>query len=276
MPGTLYIVSTPIGNLEDLTFRALRVLREADTIAAEDTRHSRKLLSHYGINGGKLVSYWGEREKTKSGNIIEILNRNRDVALISDAGTPGISDPGGVLIKKAIEAGIPVVPVPGPSAIISALTVSGISTRNFVFLGFVPAKKHERAAFFRDIAIETRTVVVYESPHRLIDSIQGLSEVMPDRYIAVCHELTKLNESVYRGSVKDVISVLREAIIAGEYVVVIEGAVRESISFDEALKEVEKLMKAGKGRKEAAKIVATDYGLSRKKLYDSSLHGDPL
>ena len=275
MPGTLYIVSTPIGNLEDVTLRALRVLREVDLIAAEDTRHSRKLLSHYGITN-ELSSYWGAREKTRSDKIIEVLKQNKDVALISDAGTPGISDPGEVLIRKAIDEGVEVVTVPGPSAIVSALTVSGISTHSFVYLGFVPSKKMERKRFYQDISFETRTMVVYESPHRLIDSLDDLASAMPSREIAVCHELTKLNESVYRGCVEDVISVMIDDTIAGEYVIVISGARRASVSMDEALDEVRKLMKAGKGRKEAVNITAKDYGLSKKKLYDLSLERGAL
>ena len=270
MSGTLYIVSTPIGNLEDITLRALRVLKEVDIIAAEDTRHSRKLLDNFGISK-QLLSYWGERERKKSDQVVELLNQNKDVALISDAGTPGLSDPGEVLIKKAIDAGINVVSVPGPAAIISALTVSGISTKNFIFHGFVPSKKQERKKFFQRLTLESDTLVLYESPHRIIDSLSDIAEMMPGRDVAVCHELTKLNESVYRGSIEAVLSTLEEEKIAGEYVIVIRGALRDEFSFDEALEEVEKLMKAGKGRKEAVNIIAKDYGMSKKKLYDSSL-----
>jgi 16S rRNA (cytidine1402-2'-O)-methyltransferase len=275
MPGILYIVSTPIGNLEDVTLRALRILKEVDHIAAEDTRHSRKLLSHYGITN-ELSSYWGEREKARSEKIIEVLKQNKDVALISDAGTPGISDPGEVLIRKAIDEGIEVITVPGPSAIISALTVSGISASNFMYLGFVPSKKMERKRFYQDISFEKRTMIMYESPHRLIDSLNDLATIMPLREIAVCHELTKLNESVYRGPVDDVVSMLMDETIAGEYVIVVSGSRRESVPLDEALDEVRKLMKAGMGRKEAVNKTARDYGLSKKKLYDISLEKDVL
>lgn len=270
MSGTLYIVSTPIGNLEDITLRALRVLKEVDVIAVEDTRRSRKLLDHYGIRK-QLLSYWGERERSRSDDIIELLTHNKDVALVSDAGTPGLSDPGEVLIKKAIDTGIDVISVPGPTALISALTVSGLSAKNFLFYGFVPSKKQERKKLFHKIAGELSTVVLYESPHRIIDTLSDIAGIMPGRVISICHEITKLNESVYRGTIEVVLSVLEQSKIAGEYVIIISGVQREEISFDEALEEVEKLMKSGKGRKEAVKIVSYDYGISRKKLYDSSL-----
>jgi 16S rRNA (cytidine1402-2'-O)-methyltransferase len=270
MTGTLYIVSTPIGNLDDITLRALKVLKSVDIIAVEDTRHSAKLLSHFGISK-QLISYWGEREKVQSDKVLALLRQGRDVALISDAGTPGISDPGEVLIRKVIEASVSVVPIPGPSAILAALAVSGLSTREFTFLGFIPAKKNERKKFFREIAFERRTLVLYESPHRLRESLDDLIEVMPERNIAVCHELTKIHESIFRGTVRHVAAALENAVIAGEYVIMIEGAQKGNISVDEALREVEKLMKAGKGRKDAVSIVSKDYGISRKELYDLSL-----
>jgi 16S rRNA (cytidine1402-2'-O)-methyltransferase len=275
MGGILYIVSTPIGNLEDITVRALRVLREVDIIAVEDTRHSRKLLDYYGIKK-QLISYWGERERTKSDRIVERLKQNKDVALIADAGTPGLSDPGEVLIKKSIESGINVISVPGPTAIIAALTVSGISAKKFVFYGFIPSKRHERMHFFQRMATERNALVLYESPHRIINSLSDIADVMPGRVVAVCHELTKLNESVYRGTIEDVLSIIAQETIAGEYVIVISGARREELSLDEALEEVNKLMKLGKGRKEAVKIVSKDYGISSKKLYDASLNGGAL
>jgi len=270
MPGVLYIVSTPIGNLEDITLRALRVLREVDCIAAEDTRHTRKLLSHYGIEA-KLISYWGGREKGRAEKVMALLERNRDVALVSDAGTPGISDPGGVLVRRAIDAGVDVVSVPGPSAFLSALTVSGISTEGFVFLGFIPSRRHARRRFFDDISREQRTVVLYESPHRIIESLHDLSDVMPSRKVALCHELTKMNESVYRGTVEEVLSALSGDTVAGEYVLVVSGAEMAQVDIDEALGEVERLMRSGRGRKEAARSVAGEYGISAKTLYDESL-----
>lgn len=271
MAGVLYVVATPLGNLEDITLRALRILREVDVIAAEDTRHSAKLLNHFGITK-QLFSYWGEREKSRSEQVIELLRQGKTIALISDAGTPGLSDPGEVLIKKAIEASIPVVPVPGPSAVVASLSVSGLSTREFLFLGFIPIKKNERKKFLRDISIEKRTLVFYEAPHRLLETISDIRDIMPERDIAVCHELTKMHESIYRGTVDEVLSMIGHAVIAGEYVIVLGGARREGGSLEEALREVETLMRGGIGRKEAVKIVSSDYGVSKKELYDRSLN----
>lgn len=268
--GTLYIVSTPIGNLDDITLRALNVLKEVDVIAAEDTRHSRKLLTHFGISK-RLISYWGEKEKAKSEEVLRLLHEGRNVALISDSGTPGISDPGEVLIRKAIESSISLVPVPGPSAVVTALIVSGMSTKEFVFLGFVPPKKSERYKFLEKASVEKRTVVFYESPHRLLDCLDDLSNIIPDRNLAVCHEMTKLHESVVRGTVSEVLVAMEDSKIAGEYVLVIEGAPEERVSIDQALIEVEELMKEGTGRKEAVRRIADKYGLSKKELYDLSL-----
>ncbi|UCG79535.1 MAG: 16S rRNA (cytidine(1402)-2'-O)-methyltransferase [Nitrospirota bacterium] len=270
MAGLLYIVSTPIGNLEDITLRALKVLGDVDVIAAEDTRHSRKLLSHYNISK-ELVSYWSGREKARSEKILDLLDRGKDVALISDAGTPGISDPGEILIRSAIERRIEVIPVPGPSALISALTISGIPTASFVFAGFAPPKKQERKRFYESLASERRTIILYESPHRLVESLEDLAGSMPSRDIALCHELTKMNESVFRGKAEDVLMDVRSSKIAGEYVIVMKGAEKKEISFDEALDEIRELMRTGKGRKEAVGMVAKDYGISKKKLYDMSL-----
>ena len=167
--GTLYIVSTPIGNLEDITLRALRTLKEVDVIAAEDTRHSLKLLTHYGISK-PLISYWGEKEKIKAEETLKRLNAGQSVALISDAGTPGIADPGNVLIRRAIEEGIAVIPVPGPTAIISALSISGLNTEEFIFSGFLPSKQHQRKKALRDLCLENSTLVLYEAPHRILES----------------------------------------------------------------------------------------------------------
>src|SRR3989304_10595628 len=166
MKGILYIVSTPIGNLEDITLRALRVLKEVDVIAAEDTRHSSKLLNHYGISK-PLMSYWGEKEKVKSEEVLTRLRAGQSVALISDAGTPGISDPGSVLIGKAVEEGIPVVSVPGPSALIAAISLSGLLIKEFTFIGFFPPKKTQRQKILKDLSMEKMVLIFYEAPHRI-------------------------------------------------------------------------------------------------------------
>jgi 16S rRNA (cytidine1402-2'-O)-methyltransferase len=249
----------------------MRVLREADVIAAEDTRHTAKLLSHFGISK-PMVSYWGEKEKVKAEAVMEKLLLGRSVALVSDAGTPGISDPGAVLVKRAIEEDIPVVPVPGPSAFVTALSISGLSTEEFTYVGFLPSRKGQRQRILKDLSIEPRTLVFYESPHRIVDTLIDMEEAFGgDRRAAVIKELTKLHEEGYRGGLSGILDALEEAVIAGEYVVIVEGKKKGPLTLEEALEEVGALMKKGKGRKEAVNIVAAQYGLSRKELYARSL-----
>ena len=273
--GTLYIVSTPIGNLEDITFRAIRILKEADVIAAEDTRHTLKLLNYYGI-AKPMISYWGERERARAEEVIERLSTGHSVALVSDAGTPCISDPGGVLIKRALEEGFDVVPVPGPVALIAALTISGFPTEEFVFCGFLPAKQSQRRKFLDELSLEKRTVVVYESPHRIVESMAEMSEIFGQRRMVLAREITKLHEEVMRGTVSEVFELLSGSKIAGEYVLVVEGRPEagDGRREEDAIKEIRSLMRKGLGRKEAGKRVAEQYGLSKKELYDRSLEGE--
>jgi len=269
--STLYIVSTPIGNLEDITLRALKVLKEVDVIAAEDTRHSRKLLTHYGISK-PLVSYWGEKEKIRAEDVLERLKAGQDVALISDAGTPGISDPGAVLIKKAIDEGINVVPIPGPSALIAAISISGLPTERFIFIGFLPARHVQRKKVLQELAFEDKTLIFYEAPHRVLETLTDMEYVLGNRRVTVIRELTKLHEEILRGNISDVLDEMEERTIAGEYVIVVEGRLLEGKPSDvDALLEISALMKKGLGRKEAVKMVAGSYGLSKKELYDKSL-----
>jgi len=270
MAGTLYIVSTPIGNLEDITLRALRVLKEVDEIAAEDTRHSSRLLNHYGI-AKPLISYWGEKEKVKSEEVLAKLLSGLSIALISDAGTPGISDPGGVLIGRAIEEGIDIVPVPGPSALVAAISISGLPIREFSFIGFLPPRRSQRLKALTDLSTEKRTLIFYEAPHRILDTVEEMYEVFGERKAALVKEITKIHEEALRGKLSDVIRMLAETTIAGEYVILVEGRRSETLSFDEALEEVRTLMKKGKGRKEAVKVVAEQYGMSKNELYERSL-----
>ncbi len=272
--GTLYVVSTPIGNLEDITLRAIRILKEVDVVAAEDTRCTLKLLNYYGISK-PLISYWGEKEKAKAEEVIGKLSTGNSVALVSDAGTPGISDPGSVLIRRALEEDIQVVPVPGPTALIAALTISGFSTEEFVFCGFLPAKQSQRRKFLEELSLERRTLVIYESPHRVLESMAEIADIFGERTMFLAREITKLHEDVLRGSASRVFASLREAKIAGEYVLVIEGRQEGEVGHreEDAIKEVKSLMRKGLGRKEAAKRVAEQYGLSRKELYDKSLEG---
>lgn len=272
--GTLYIVSTPIGNLEDITLRALRVLKEVDFIAAEDTRHTLKLLSHYGISK-PLISYWGEKEKAKAGETLEKLSAGKSVALVSDAGTPGISDPGAVLIRRSIDEGVNIVPIPGPSALISALTLSGFSTEEFTFAGFLPPKESQRRKVLDELSLEKRTLVLYEAPHRILECLSDISEIFGNRQTAVIKELTKMHEDVTRGYLSEVLAQLENSTIAGEYIIVLEGRHKgEAFDSGTALKEVRDLMKKGIRRKEAVTRVAHDYGISKKELYDASLSGE--
>lgn len=277
MKGTLYIVSTPIGNLEDITLRALRILKEVDLIATEDTRHSLKLLTHYGISR-PLISYWSEKEKVRSGEILERLHAGQSVALISDAGTPGISDPGALLIKMALSEGINVIPIPGPSALIAALSISGLSTEEFTFIGFLPYRKSQRQKILKDLSLEPRTLVFFEAPHRIIEALSDMEEIFAGRKAVVAKEISKIHEEVLRGSISEILKRLRESTIAGEYVIIVEGRSargreEKELTTEDALSEVSSLMKKGVGRKEAVKKVAEAYGLSKKELYDKSLAG---
>jgi 16S rRNA (cytidine1402-2'-O)-methyltransferase len=270
--GALYIVSTPIGNLEDITLRALRVLKEVDFIAAEDTRHSLKLLVHYGISK-PLISYWREREKIKSVEILEKLHSGRSVALISDAGTPGISDPGAVLIKKAIEEKIQVISIPGPSALIAALSLSGLPTNEFTFLGFLPSKKIRRQKVLKDLSLEPRTLIFYEAPHRVLETLEDMEKIFAERKAALAKEITKIHETVLRGSISEILNKLEKTTIAGEYIIVLEGKTAENrLITRDVLLEISSLMKKGVSRKEAVKKIAEAYGLSKKELYDKSLN----
>lgn len=270
--GTLYIVATPIGNLEDITLRALRILKEVDYIAAEDTRHSLKLLNHYGIVK-PLMSYWSGREKVRAEAIISKLREGLSVAVISDAGTPGISDPGAVVIRRAIEEGLTVVPIPGPSALIAALSIAGLPYEEFTFIGFLPSKTGQRQKKLMELKHETRTLLFYEAPHRLIDALADMESVFGPRQAAVVKEITKLHEGIVRGTLESVREALDNMTIAGEYVIIVSGAPEITVTMEEALSEVGSLMKKGLGRKEAVGIVAGEYGLSKKGLYDGSLGG---
>lgn len=268
--GTLYIVSTPIGNLEDITLRALRILKEVDFIAAEDTRHSQKLLNYFNISK-PMISYWSEKEKIRAEQIIEKLKTGLSGALISDAGTPGISDPGSILIKRVIEEGIPITPIPGTSGVIAALSVSGMPTEEFVFLGFLPPKTSDRKKKLKELALESRTMVFYEAPHRILDTLSDLIEVFGDRSAVVAREITKLYEEFIRGMLSDLLGNLENRKIAGEFVILVSGRKKQDISIDEALQEIKLMMKKGLGRKEAVRKIAEQYGLSKKELYDKSL-----
>lgn len=251
------------------------MLGEADTVAAEDTRHTRKLLTRFGIKT-PLMSYWGEKEKARAEDVLKRLAAGEIIALVTDAGTPGISDPGAVVVARALEEGYEVEAVPGPSALTAALSISGLSTEEFTFIGFMPSRIGSRQRRLKDLSLEPRTLVFYESPHRIVDMLIDLENAFgKERRAAVFKELTKLHETIYRGTVSEILDRLEEDMIAGEYVVVVQGHSNELISGEdaiiEALQEVATLMKRGLGRKEAVKTVASQYGISKKDLYARSL-----
>ncbi len=217
--GKLYIVATPIGNLKDITLRAIEVLKDVNIIAAEDTRHTKILTSHYGIDT-PLTSYFEHNKIKKTDYLIRLLKEGRNVALVSDAGTPGISDPGFVIIKKALEEGIPIVPIPGPAAFLTALSVSGLPTNKFVFEGFLSNKSSQRRKRLKELSKEERTVIIYESPHRLLKALQDMLEILGDRHIVCARELTKKFEEVRREKVSECIRHFSNTKILGEFIII--------------------------------------------------------
>jgi 16S rRNA (cytidine1402-2'-O)-methyltransferase len=221
-PGTLYLVATPIGNLEDITYRAVKVLTSVDLIAAEDTRKTKILLDHYHISK-PMMSYYSYNEQARAPQLIEKLLAGQSIALVSDAGTPGISDPAFHIVQQALENGIAIIPIPGPAAFIAALIASGLPTDRFVFEGFLPLKKGRKTKF-ELLKSENRTIVIYESPHRIIKTLTDIQTVLGNRHVVVARELTKKFEEIVRGSVSSVLTELTKKTPRGEYVVVIEGA----------------------------------------------------
>lgn len=266
--GILYLAATPIGNLEDISPRALRILRESILVAAEDTRRTRQLLNHFGIQT-QLTSYWEHNKLDKLDFILEKLSQG-DVTLVSDAGTPGINDPGYELVRAALAASFDVLPVPGPSAPIAALSVSGLPTDSFLYLGYLPHKSSERRKTLGQIADLTYTSILLESPHRIIDSLEDVLAVLGDRRICVAREMTKLHEEYWRGTVGGAIEHFKSKEPRGEFTLVIEGGGKmESGKWEEAdlSKAVKKGLKAGKPAKELAAELAEQSGWSKKEVY---------
>jgi len=269
--GTLYVVATPIGNLEDITLRALRVLKEVDVIAAEDTRHTQILLSHYGIRT-PLTSYHEHNEKTKARQLMSRLERGEQIALVSDAGTPAISDPGYRLAVEAIRGGIPVIPIPGASALTAVLSAGGLPTDRFVFDGFLPAKKQERRARLRALSSETRTLVIYEAPHRLTETLNDLVEILGDRETVLAREVSKVHEEFLRGRLTEVAKQIAGREIKGELTLLIGGSRGQSeVSQEQIEKEIRKLKNDGLRVKEIAEILGEKYGYPKKEIYRLAL-----
>lgn len=271
--GILYLVGTPIGNLEDISFRALRVLKEADLIAAEDTRHTRKLLSYYDIHT-PLTSYFEHNKKTKGDYIMAHLKQGKTVALVSDAGMPGISDPGEDIVREAVSAGVKIFSIPGPSASLSALVVSGLATARFVFEGFLPRDKKERKDRLSLLKEETRTIILYESPYRVRETLGELIENLGDRKAAAAREITKKYEEVVRGSLSEILSHFNEHEPKGEFTLVLAGAdalKRELPGREEIKEELNRLVAAGMMRKEAVKEITLRYKIPKNEVYQISL-----
>ena len=274
MTGTLYLCATPIGNLEDMTFRVIRTLKEVDLIAAEDTRNSIKLLNHFEIQT-PMTSYHEYNKYEKGRKLVEKLLEGQDIALITDAGTPGISDPGEELVKMCYESGILVTSLPGAAACITALTISGLSTRRFAFEAFLPSDKKEREQILKEMETETRTMIVYEAPHRLVKTLKLFLERLGNRKITVCRELTKRHETALAVTLEEAVAHYEANPPKGECVLVIEGKSREEAREEERKQweemtiedHMEVYTKQGMDKKSAMKAVAKDRGVSKRDIY---------
>jgi len=271
MAGKLYLVATPIGNLEDITLRALKVLKEVDLIAAEDTRHTLGLLNHFGISK-PLISYYKQNERAKSETLIKQLLAGKNVAVVSDAGTPGISDPGEEIVKNAIENGVEVVPIPGACALVNALIVSGLSTKEFCFIGFLSAVKKEKREKLEQIKYETKTLILYEAPHKLKATLESILEILGDRNIVLAREITKIHEEFIRDKVSNILQNINE--IKGEFVLLIEGSLESKsdikrrkineLTLDE---HYEFYKKQNYSKKEIIKQIAKDRNVAKNEIY---------
>ncbi|MCD8249467.1 MAG: 16S rRNA (cytidine(1402)-2'-O)-methyltransferase [Lachnospiraceae bacterium] len=279
--GTLYLCATPIGNLEDMSFRVLRTLREADLIAAEDTRNSIKLLNHFDIHT-PMTSYHEYNKIEKGRSLVKRLLEGQNIALITDAGTPGISDPGEELVRMCREAGICVTSLPGACVCVTALTLSGLSTRRFCFEGFLPTDKKERREVMEELAQETRTMLLYEAPHRLVKTLQELRGTLGNRKLTLCKELTKKHETAFQTTLDGALQYYEENEPRGEYVLVLEGRSRRQMQEErqEAMRErpLEEHMRfyeeQGMDRREAMRQVAKDRGVSKRDIYQALLEDE--
>ena len=278
MQGKLYLCATPIGNLDDITIRVLNTLKEVDLIAAEDTRHSIKLMNHFDIKT-PMTSYHEFNKVEKARVLVDKMREGINVALITDAGTPGISDPGEELVRQCYAAGIELTSLPGPAACVTALTMSGMATRRFAFEAFLPQDKKEKARILEELKNETRTIILYEAPHRLVRTLAVLEEALGDRNIAICRELTKKYETVFRTTISKALAFYEAQEPKGECVIVIEGKSPEEIRGEQVrawdsltLEEhMEQYLSKGTDRKEAMKLVAKDRGISKRDVYQALL-----
>ncbi|MFQ4134990.1 16S rRNA (cytidine(1402)-2'-O)-methyltransferase [Nodosilinea sp. PGN35] len=277
-PGHLYVVGTPLGNLEDMTFRAVRILQSVDLIAAEDTRHTGKLLAHFQI-ATPQISYHEHNRHSRIGEVLHHLQaRQHAVALVSDAGMPGISDPGYELVVACVEAKIPVIPIPGPTAAMTALCVAGLPSDRFIFEGFLPLKGKERTARLEAIAQEDRTIILYEAPHKLLKTLEDLVAVLGgDRPVTLGRELTKRFEEFWRGTLGEALTHYQREAPKGEFTVVIQGATRAApvLSEDALRAELEQLLRQGMSRADASRHLAKATGQPKKTIYQLSLGVDP-
>lgn len=278
MAGKLYLCATPIGNLEDMTYRVVRTLGEVDLIAAEDTRNSIKLLNHFEIKT-PMTSYHEYNKIEKGKKLVEKLQEGKSIALITDAGTPGISDPGEELVKMCYEAGIEVTSLPGAAACITALTLSGLSARRFAFEAFLPADKKEKQAVLKELENETRTIILYEAPHRLVRTLQELLQSLGNRRVTICRELTKKHETAFQTTLEEAVSYYEENEPKGECVLVLEGKSREELKAEEVAKweemsigeHMDYYMNQGIAKKDAMKMVAKDRGIGKRDVYQQLL-----
>ncbi|MCM1496515.1 MAG: 16S rRNA (cytidine(1402)-2'-O)-methyltransferase [Bacteroides sp.] len=278
MPGQLYLCATPIGNLEDITYRVVRILQEVDLIAAEDTRNSIKLLNHFGIKT-PMTSYHEYNKYDKARTLVGKLQEGQNVALITDAGTPGISDPGEELVRQCQEAGIPVTSLPGACACVTALTLSGLSTRRFCFEAFLPPEKKERAFILEGLRTETRTIILYEAPHRLVRTLEELLENLGNRRATICRELTKKHETVFQTTLEEAAVFYTEHEPKGECVLVLEGVSFQALEEEnrrqweamEIPEHVDFYMNQGMDKKAAMKQAAADRGISKRDIYQALL-----
>lgn len=275
MAGKLYLCATPIGNLEDITYRVVRTLNEVDLIGAEDTRNSIKLLNHFDIKT-PMTSYHEFNKYDKAKQLVEMMKEGKNIAIITDAGTPGISDPGEEVVRQCFEAGIQVTSLPGPAACITALTMSGQKTRRFCFEAFLPKDKKEKVAVLEELKNETRTIIIYEAPHRLARTLKELRETLGNRQLTLCRELTKKYEEADKTTIDQSIEKYNEKEPRGEYVLVIEGKSQEEIQEENKQKwesmtieeHMEYYISQGNDKKSAMKLVAKDRGVSKRDIYN--------